>query len=324
MSLRYAALKTALSAYLSVFCSFFQEFRVKGELPVNRILLQSGSRQHKTPMLFDEMNQIARNIASQRLSNNMPLSFNDTICVVYTTSGKIYVGVSAVKTVNNMPMMCHAEMEVCNNLVSENDTAIAEISVFNAGNFQPVLPCPDCAARIVGLNPHNAGTLILLPTQNVVLSQLGAFVQSQQNPQMPMGQAVPPAGGYQGMPVNQYQGMPPQMGQYQSPPVNQYYGMPQQNMSQYQAMPQQNMSQYQAMPQQQYAPPVQPQTQSRYIASEHVTSSVYLSGEDTDSGSYLKGRLNKLFDVEDEPDLEDLKAKKAAEKAASKKKFKLF
>lgn len=264
-------------------------------------------------MLFDEMNQIARNIASQRLSSNMPLSFNDTICVVYTTTSKIYVGVSAVKTVNNMPMMCHAEMEVCNNLLSENDTAIAELSVFNAGNFQPVLPCPDCAARIMALNPNNAGTLILLPTQNVVLSQLGAFVQSQQNPQMPMGQAVPPAGGYQGMPVNQYQGMPPQMGQYQAPPVNQYYGMPQQNMSQ-----------YQAMPQQQYAPPVQPQTQSRYIASEHVTSSVYLSGEDTDSGSYLKGRLNKLFDVEDEPDLEDLKAKKAAEKAASKKKFKLF
>lgn len=259
------------------------------------------------------MNQVARNIASQRLSSNMPLSFNDTICIVYTTNSKIYVGVSAVKMVNNMPMMCHAEMEVCNNLISENDTAIEEMSVFNAGNFQPVLPCPDCAARIMGLNPHNAGTLILLPTQNVVLSQLGAFVQSQQNPHMPMGQAMPPVGGYQGMPVNQYQGMPPQAGQYQTPPASPYYGMPQQNMNP-----------YQPMPQQQYAPPVQPQTQSRYIASEHVTSSVYLSGEDTDSGSYLKGRLNKLFDVEDEPDLEDLKAKKAAEKAASKKKFKLF
>ena len=36
------------------------------------------------------------------------------------------------------------------------------------------------------------------------------------------------------------------------------------------------------------------------------------------------GKFSKLFDVEDEPDLEDLKAKKAAEKAATKKKFKLF
>ncbi len=276
-------------------------------------------------MLFDEMNQIARNVASQRLSSNMPLSFNDTICVVYTSRNKIFVGVSATKMVNNIPMLCHAEMEVCNNLVSENDTSVVEMSVFSAGNFQPVLPCPDCTARIIGLNPANANTLLLLPTQSVALSQLGSFVQSQQNPQMMGSQGMPPQmggyqgvpqqmGGYQGMPVNQYQGMPPQMGQYQGMPVNQYQGTPQQNMNTYQTMPQQTYT----------PPPVQPETQSRYIAAQHSTSSVYLSGEDTDNGSYLKKRLNKLFDVEDEPDLEELKAKKAAEKAASKKKFKLF
>lgn len=262
-------------------------------------------------MLFDEMNQIARNIASQRLSSNMPLSFNDTICVVYTARNKIFVGVSSTKMVNNMPMLCHAEMEVCNNLLNENDTAITEMSVFSAGNFQPVLPCPDCAARIIGLNPANANTLLLLPTQNVVLSQLGTFVQAQQNPQMMPAQA----GGYQGMlpQMGVYQGMSPQMGGYQ--------GMPAQTVG-YQGMPQQPVNTYPTAPQQTYTPPpTQPAVQSRYVSQ---TESAYLSGDDTDSGSYLKGRLNKLFDVEDEPDLEDLKAKKAAEKAASKKKFKLF
>ena len=91
------------------------------------------------------------------------------------------------------------------------------------------------------------------------------------------------------------QGMAPQMGGYQGmPPMGGYQGMP---MNQYQGMPQQNMNQYQAAPQPQYATPVQPETQSRYVASQHITSSVYLSGEDTDNGSILKGRLNKLFDV---------------------------
>ena len=47
-------------------------------------------------MLFDEMSQIARNVAAQRMSSNMPLSFNDTICVAFTTTSKIYVGVNTI------------------------------------------------------------------------------------------------------------------------------------------------------------------------------------------------------------------------------------
>ena len=50
-------------------------------------------------MLFDEMSQIARNVVSQRMSQNMPLSFNDTICVAFTSSSKIYVGVSSMTMV---------------------------------------------------------------------------------------------------------------------------------------------------------------------------------------------------------------------------------
>ena len=278
-------------------------------------------------MLFDEMSQIARNVAAQRMSSNMPLSFNDTICVAFTSSNKIYVGVSSVTLVNNMPMQFHAEVDMCNNVMRENDTAIAEMAVFNAASFQPMLPCSDCAARIMGMNPANSNTLVLLPTQNVALSQMGAYIQSQSQPQMPnMGQGMV----FNGMPVNmgQYQGMPYQgmPGQPMGQPV-----MP--NQPQY-AMP--NQPQY-AMPQQPVQPaapvqapaeaaaeapaaPAKPPVQSRYAE----TSSQYLENGDTDSGSYLKNRLDKLFSVEDELDIDDMKAKKAQEKAAQKKKRKLF
>ncbi len=252
----------------------------------------------------------------------MPLSYNDTICVAFTTNSKIYVGVSSVTMVNNMPMSFHAELDMCNNVMRENDTAIAEMAVFNAASLQPMLPCSDCAARIMSMNPANSNTLVLLPTQNVALSQMGAYIQSQSQPQMPnMGQGMV----YNGMPVN--------MGQYQGMP----YGMPaQQGMGQPAMQPQQ---QYVMPQQQQYAMPPQPNaapaapaqpaqsapaqpvaTQSHYTE----TTSQYLESGDTDSGSYLKNRLDKLFSVEDELDIDDMKAKKAQEKAAQKKKRKFF
>lgn len=275
-------------------------------------------------MLFDEMSQIARNVASQRMSSNMPLSFNDTICVAFTASSKIYVGVSSVTMVNNMPMQFHAEVDVCNNVMRENDTAIAEMAVFNAASFQPMLPCSDCAARIMGMNPANANTLVLLPTQNVALSQMGAYIQSQSQPQMPnMGQGMV----YNGMPVNmgQYQGMP-----YQGMPVQQGMGQPAMQPQQQYAMPPQQQYAMPPQPAQAPAQPAQPvqtsapaqpaATQSHYTE----TTSQYLETGDTDSGSYLKNRLDKLFSVEDELDIDDMKAKKAQEKAAQKKKRKFF
>lgn len=254
-------------------------------------------------MLFDEMAQIAKNIASQRMSSNMPLTFNDTICVAYTASSKIYVGVSTTKMVNNMPMAYHAEMELCTNLVNENDTAVSEISLFNAATFQPVLPCSDCASRIIGMNPYNANTLFLLPTQAVALTQMGAYIQSQnQLSSAPMGQGMPMQNmGYQGVP---YQGI----NQSMYPQNAGYPGMPVQYASPMQT-----------------AASVQPAVQNQYAKPEiDRTESMYLSGEDTDEGQILKNRLNKLFSVEDEPDINDLKAQKAQEKAAQKKKFKLF
>lgn len=271
-------------------------------------------------MLFDEMSQIARNVVSQRMSQNMPLSFNDTICVAFTSSSKIYVGVSSLTMVNNMPMQFHAEVDMCNNVMRENDTAIAEMAVFNAASLQPMLPCSDCAARIMQMNPANSNTLVLLPTQNVALSQMGAYIQSQSQPQMPMGQGMV----YNGMPVNmgQYQGMPyggmPMQGMGQPMPAQQQYVMPGQQPAQQYAMPPQPTS-APAQPSE-MSVPAQPTTQSRYTE----TTSQYLESGDTDSGSYLKGRLDKLFSVEDELDIEDMKAKKAQEKAAKKKNRKFF
>lgn len=149
-------------------------------------------------MLFDEILQVARNVASQRMSVNMPLGYNDTICVAKSCTGRVIVGVSSTQMMNNMPVMFHAELDMINNAMKDNDTAIAEMGLVNGGDLSPMLPCPDCVGRIMGMNPYNGGTLLVLPTQTVPLNQMGAFVQNQGGmPNPNMGQPQPALNPYQ-------------------------------------------------------------------------------------------------------------------------------
>lgn len=132
-------------------------------------------------MRFDDMCTIARITSSQKTSLNIPLNYNDTICVVCTSSGKIITGVSQLKYMNNIPMSIHAEIDVYNNLISDSDNAVTEISLFNAVNFQPVIPCNECISKIISLNPNNSNAMLILPDRSIPVLQINAFLQSQNN-----------------------------------------------------------------------------------------------------------------------------------------------
>ncbi|MDE7364633.1 MAG: hypothetical protein K2N27_07100 [Ruminococcus sp.] len=130
-------------------------------------------------MRFDDMCTIARITSSQKTSLNIPLNYNDTICVVCTSSGKIITGVSQLKYMNNIPMSVHAEIDVYNNLISDSDNAVSEISLFNAVNFQPVIPCNECISKIISLNPNSSNAMLILPDRSIPVLQINAFLQSQ-------------------------------------------------------------------------------------------------------------------------------------------------
>ena len=152
-------------------------------------------------MLFDEMLGIAQNTAAQQAGR---LGFNDTICVARTAGGRIVIGISSSMMMNNMPVPVHAEVDLCNKLMADMDTAVAEIALFNAANFQSVLPCNDCIGRMIGMNSFNAGTILILPDRAVPLSQVGSLMQ---NPLPPPGFVRPP--DQQSLSLEQLQGMSP-------------------------------------------------------------------------------------------------------------------
>ncbi|MDD7185804.1 MAG: hypothetical protein SPE43_01060 [Ruminococcus sp.] len=130
----------------------------------------------KLIMFFNEMYQTARNIIA---GSNMSFTENDTICIAGTENRRIYAGLSSLKQINNISVFVHAEIDLCNNLVKNNDTAVTEISLFKVLSLEAVLPCNDCALKIMSLNSYNINTMILLPTQNISLSRMKEYIQSQ-------------------------------------------------------------------------------------------------------------------------------------------------
>lgn len=76
-------------------------------------------------------------------------------------------------------MSVHAEIDVYNNLIGDSDNAVTEISLFNAVNFQPVIPCNECISKIISLNPYSSNAMLILPDRSVPVLQINAFLQSQ-------------------------------------------------------------------------------------------------------------------------------------------------
>lgn len=220
-------------------------------------------------MLFDEMLGIAQNAAAQQAGR---LGFNDTICVARTASGRIVIGISSTTMMNNMPMAIHAEADLCNKLMADMDTAVAEMSLFSAANFQPVLPCNDCIGRLIGMNNVNAGTILILPDRAIPLSQAGSLMQ---NPAPPPTPAMNPFAG--GQMNGGFNGM--------GAPQGFVRPMDQQSLS---------LEQLQGM---------SPVRNTSMGLSRAVSD--YTANRDSDDSGFLKSRLNQILsdDIdEDEPE----------------------
>ena len=132
----------------------------------------------KLIMLFNEMYQTAKNIIE---ASNIKFNENDTICVAYTVSGKVYTGLSSVKYIGSISVSAHAETDLCNSLLKNNDTAVAELALFKIKNLETVFPCSDCILRIISLNSFNTNTVFVLPSENIFLSKTHEYNQNSNN-----------------------------------------------------------------------------------------------------------------------------------------------
>lgn len=210
--------------------------------------------------MFQKLFNVAQDIAKQKL-NTGQCTPDDTVCVIFAASQRVFYGVNHLEMQNGMQVNVHAEIDAMQHMIAGGEFVAEYLLLINVMSMQAMLPCANCAGYIMSQAPLNANCQIVLPDRMMPLARL---VQMNGN-----------AGFNQGMPAG---------GQMYG---NMQYGAQPQNGMNGQA----TMSGYVSMPFQPQNPGV---TTSKYTSGN---ASAYLSGmmrAKKSTGSKLKDRVNGL------------------------------
>jgi len=135
---------------------------------------------------------VASDIVKKRRENGIIISSDDTVCVLCTNTGNIYTGISGLETRNGLTSIFHAEVDAVNNMKQHGESIIESVSVFSSVSLSPILPCNSCLTMMVYLAPENINTVIVTPTGNIKVTDIGMFTQPTMQPQyyQPYGQMM--------------------------------------------------------------------------------------------------------------------------------------
>lgn len=225
---------------------------------------------------YNIISNVASDIVKKRRENGITISSDDTVCVLCTNTGNIYTGISGLETRNGLTSIFHAEVDAVNNMKQHGESIIESVSVFSSVSLSPILPCNSCLTMIVSLAPENLNTVIVTPTGNIKVTEIGMFSQSVPQPQY-------------------YQNGYGQM-------MNPMYAMPNQMAPGYM-----NSQMPGAVPMQTYPfanTPVSNLPQSNNRSSEN-NSSYIPKAQETAGADLLKKKLNGLLSDDDDESAEE-------------------
>lgn len=117
----------------------------------------------------------AYEMADLRLRNGELISPDDTICVIFSGTGRIFTGTNRHQTVNGKAINIHAEAEAIRGLQAAKESLIKTVLLISAMQRTPLLPCEHCLRSIALLNPENIHCEIMMHDRAVPLSELGDF-----------------------------------------------------------------------------------------------------------------------------------------------------
>ncbi len=240
------------------------------------------------------MAQVAQNAVNQRMSSNIPIGRNDTICVVNTLSGRVYVGFSGIDNMQGIPSEKHAEIDAVNNMMMYNDVVINALTLFNITTMTVILPCVRCVETLLRLNPNNANAMVITPTNPIPLISLRQAG--------PMSMPVPPVSNN---------------AKQTSIPASRLFGNENANGGNFYTPPNQNV-QNGVVPSQDHNVPdagADSPSNPSAAAQKSASMSAYVAEKEY-GGQFLMNKLNKLLD--DGDDEEDAKAKAAEAKNKEK------
>ncbi len=126
-------------------------------------------------MAYEFMFGTAMDIIQKKKEAGEFISSDDTVCVIYSRSGKIYTGSSRTGNYMNPLGGVHAEIEAVRNMQTFNDTAIEAIMLVHIYSNGLILPCTNCLNYIVNLNSNNYRAVIVVGDRLIPVSEIVNF-----------------------------------------------------------------------------------------------------------------------------------------------------
>ena len=148
-------------------------------------------------MTFEAIYNIALEVANARAQSGEYIAPDETICVIFSRTGRVYNGVSRMEMMNGAPMSVHAEIEAMRNMQTYgNEVAVDSMVLIDTINRSPMLPCGGCVSYIVSMSPDNAMSCVVMPDRMIPLSEImgmnGGFAPNTQFSGMPAAAPVQP------------------------------------------------------------------------------------------------------------------------------------
>ncbi|HBB72529.1 MAG TPA: hypothetical protein DCZ71_07990 [Ruminococcus sp.] len=129
-------------------------------------------------MAYEFMYSAAMDIIQSRISSGDKFGYDDTVCVIYTRSGKICTGFSRTENTGGQPGVVHAEIEALRIVQTYNESAIEAIMLVHILSRGLILPCNNCLGYIVSLNSSNAQSVIVVSDRLIRVSEVSKFVSA--------------------------------------------------------------------------------------------------------------------------------------------------
>ena len=125
-------------------------------------------------MLYSKMMEAAHSRIQQYLQSGAMVRPSDTVCVLYTQSGRVYSGMSHTSLYRGQVMITHAEVEAVQNMLAFHEKSIQVMMLLNAYTGKPMLPCTECIRYIISLKPENSDCHIMLNQSSVSIAEVNA------------------------------------------------------------------------------------------------------------------------------------------------------
>ncbi len=130
-------------------------------------------------MNYEAIIQRATEIAKQRMMSGERIMPDDTVCVLCSSSGRLFTGLSHFVNQGGILQNVHAEVEAIRNMQIMGENAIDSLLLISIVNGMPLLPCFDCMRQILALHTDNIYCEIMMQDRAVPLVEFSDQLRAQ-------------------------------------------------------------------------------------------------------------------------------------------------